>query len=920
MISAPVYCRRFIGRRDQLDALRGRFRACLRERTGSIVLVSGEAGIGKTRLVREFCKEAESEQSHAIIAPCLEYASSPYAPFVTALAELAAQGPAQSEIALPWTSGAADKLAIFDAAEKAFAHFALARALVVVIDDLHWADAGTLELLQYLARTISQRSMLIVATYRDDDVARADVIRSAISRLEREPCVWHLRVEPLNDEEMSAVIADALSGNAPVSALTAQEIRSESEGNPLNAEELLKSAVDNAAANLEASLPHTFSESVIDRLSRFTDHERAMLLCAAVIGRRFQPQFLSQILDAPVPQITAGIKKAIALQLLVEQSNGELVFEFRHALTQKVIYSRLLAIEARPLHAKIAAALELKVQDRQQLAEVAYHWWQARDLAKAAEYNERSGDAALEVYAYRDAALCFERAFDAATALNRPKADLEMKLAGALFQAGGTQRARQHYEAAAADFERDADRESSAKALLFVSTTAHYLGDMERFYEAARRAAELAPQGTPLYFQTGMKLAFSEAFLLRVRDANRILESIEPLLSGQTPRQIARYYDQRAYLAALVDDRDAFALHFNRAVEAAQKASDFPLLRMLYSNHILAGKANGIRKHILDTARALEKLLETAPLGEHSMFEGWLQLCATYQWFGLLEQSRSCLVHALAHFTEARAWEIFAKSAGIEIGILLEDTVLIQQCYDADFREAIREANELLAPDAISAASWLAYTSGRVDDAKTMLHDVLAHLKPVGIPENIALLAYRIARYGNTEDIEPARRRLVDTIRNTGRPLDKAMHALFEATASDRRSDARRAKEEAERAIVLLARLDVLPLERAFALELLARHDEALELYRKAGDLYDTHRLEKASSPVNKRGRAKGELTAREFEIAELVAEGKSNAAIAQRLSISERTAEHHVASILDKLELHNRTEIAARLRRLVAR
>jgi DNA-binding CsgD family transcriptional regulator/type II secretory pathway predicted ATPase ExeA len=905
MVSAPVYCRRFIGRREQLDALMRRFYACRDEGVGSIVLVSGEAGIGKSRLVREFCVQAQAEGANAIIAPCLEYASAPYAPLTEALPQLAQRDAGFRS---------ADKLEIFAAANKALVQIASTRTFVLIIDDLQWADAGTLEFLQYLARSISRQRMLFVATYRDDEPATERAMRAAVSHLGREPCVWCIGLEPLNDDEMSALIQEALANRTGLSSLEFQAIRCESEGNPLNAEELLKAAVDNASSDWESSLPRSLTESVIARLTRFTDEERTILLCAAAIGRRFQPEFLAQTLEFPVEEIIAAIKKAIALQLLVEQSNGELLYAFRHSLTRKVIYGQLLAIEARPLHAKIAKALEMRTADRQLLAELAYHWWRAKNFVKAAEYNERSGDAALEVYAYRDAAVAYERALEAAVELGNSKASLQMKLAGALFQAGATQRAHKLYEFAAAEYEAASDTESSAKALLLVSTTAHYLGDMKQFHSAVQRAAELAPVGSALYFQTRMKLAFAEALLLRIAEARRTLSSLEPLLTTQPLRQVARYHDQLAYLASLVDDRDGFVSHYELAIEAARNAGDFPLWRMLCSNHILSGKANGLRARVIDVARFLEQFLTSAPLGEHGLFEGWLQVASTYQWFGLLEQSRSCLVQAFAHFTEARAWEIFAKSTGIEIGILLQDHELVDQCYDASFRETIRDANELLAPDAIGAASWLAYTSGKFDEARAMLHEVLRNLLPVGLPENIAYLSYRIARYGDIQDVNPARQCLVDAIRSTQRPQDKALLALFDATAASRKSDHGAMKSQAEIALKLLAALDVLPLERAFLLELLGRDSEALEVYRASGDRYDLSRLEKKLTPANKRGRTKGELTSREREIAELVAEGKSNASIADELSISERTVEHHVAAILDKFEMRTRTEIAARV------
>lgn len=931
MISAPVYCRRFVGRREQLDALEARFRACRDEKAGSIVLISGEAGIGKTRLVREFCERLEADGLRAIVAPCLEYASSPYAPFTTALAALINGLPSQLTLSaesrealghlLPQFGEAqrsqkvVDKLSLFAAFAEAFLQFAATSPLTIVIDDLHWADAGSLEFLQYLATRISVERVLLMATYRAEELEVGHPVRTALLRLQREPCVWRLQLEPLNDDEMGTFIREALLDRATISPLVAQSIRTECEGNPLNAEELLKSAVDNASQDLaEIALPQTLTESVIERLGRLTEVERSIVLCAAAIGRRFTAQFLAQTLERPFSEIVAALKKAIALQLLVEETHEEIAYAFRHALTRDAICSQLLAIEARPLHAKIARALESNTDSQQHSAELAYHFWEARELTKAARYNELTADAAVSVYAYRDAIVAYERALEATGSLGLPKADLQMKLAAAFFEAGETHRAGALYLTAAAQYEAASDCESAARAYISLSRERVYMAETDTAREYAQKAAELAPRDSAVYFDAQMSLVYHFIEALEISNAAAALSSLEASAARQNPRRLAHYERLRGILAALIDDAPAAKIHRQRCAQIARELSDYQFLANIYNNDIVICKSIGEREHILQTARQLEDLLHSVHLGESSRAWGWMQAASTYMWFGLLEESRRCVLLALAHQTEERLSIMETKSVGIEVGVLLKDDELIHNCYDSDFVHFLRDhPNQHWATlDAVCAAVRLAEATRKIDEIKPLIHAALQDLKPIWLPETTGMLCYRTARYGDPRDIPTARRCLANVTRNTQTRQDRAFVALFDAAVADREGNAKRAREQAEIALALLTEIEVLPVERGFALEALGRYEEALELYRSIGDRYDSQRIEKHLTVVNKRGRAKGDLTSREGEIAELVAQGHSNAAIAEELVISARTVEHHVAAILDKLGMRTRTEIAA--------
>jgi predicted ATPase len=359
MISAPLYCRRFIGRKVHLDMLDERYAAAVAGQ-GSIVLIAAEAGLGKSRLAAEFVSVARTPQSPSrAVGLCFEFAQSPFGPFIDALRALHAQTPQTLSSAgdltealgqllpelrnSPAQAEAADKREQLNAVAEALRRFGVLRPAIVVIEDLHWADRASLEFLQYASRVIAASRLLLVATYRPEELKREHPLRSTLAKLEPHPSVWTVRLEPLGDAETQALMRDALAGRDRVDPETLAAICARAEGNPLFAEKLLKAAIDGKAAE---ELPLSVRETVHLRLAELNDGERSVLVHAAAIGRRFEPDLLAEIVEQPLRDVLAVLKRAVDAQLIVEEPGDIVRYAFRHALTQAAVYGELLAAEA----------------------------------------------------------------------------------------------------------------------------------------------------------------------------------------------------------------------------------------------------------------------------------------------------------------------------------------------------------------------------------------------------------------------------------------------------------------------------------------------------------------------------------------------------------------------------------------------
>ncbi len=323
----------FVGRARELEELE-RVLDSARAGNGATALVSGEAGIGKTRLASELASRARDAGFEVFLGRSIDLVGTelPYQPFVEALRPLGE----------PWrgegkTPGS--QLRVFEETLALLAGRAASSPVLLVLEDLHWADTSTLDLVVYLAHNLGGRQVLLLATYRADEPGSAERVRRVADGVRRSGSGVVLELGPLEDEELAALLAAHADGVLPGAMTNA--IVSRSEGNPFFAEELLAAAGDDSV-----ELPRRLRDLLLQRIGRLEPQTESLLRLAAAAGRDVGHTLLSALAARPEQDVRESLREAVEQGVLVaDQATGS--FRFRHALLAEAIYATILAGGAR---------------------------------------------------------------------------------------------------------------------------------------------------------------------------------------------------------------------------------------------------------------------------------------------------------------------------------------------------------------------------------------------------------------------------------------------------------------------------------------------------------------------------------------------------------------------------------------------
>jgi len=425
------------------------------EGRGQTVLVAGEAGVGKSALGRRVIEAATSNGVRVLYGATLESdAGLPYAPFIAAIRSgfrglpqerlgrvLAQAAPDLAqlfpELGRRAESGAAEHHRLSVAFHGLFRTFASEAPTLVILEDLHWSDESSHHLLHYLARELRDARVLLIATYRSDEMHRRHPLLRTVAAMQRERLVSEITLQRLSREDVAELIRQVFVTTDPdvqVSAEFRDAIYERSEGNPFFTEELLKSLVESGDVYFTTTsgwdrkpiaqlrIPTSVREAVRLRAERLSEGAQATLSAAAVIGQRFAFELLRTVRDVAEPALEGHVRELIEQQLAIELDTPD-EYAFRHALTREVAYDDLLARERRRLHRAVAQALA--AGEHAEPALIAHHLTAAADEAAALPYVLEAAERALRADAPREAAAHFERAIAIGLAEERTGPTLE---------------------------------------------------------------------------------------------------------------------------------------------------------------------------------------------------------------------------------------------------------------------------------------------------------------------------------------------------------------------------------------------------------------------------------------------------------------------------------------------------------------
>jgi ATP/maltotriose-dependent transcriptional regulator MalT len=962
-----------IGRHDQLRELEGHLQS-VRGGAGQVVFVGGDAGVGKTRLLREFAAVARAQGGAEILeGRCYdEDPAMPYGPFVDAIrAAVRESGPeVVAQACDPWTDDLArllpeleaaapttpasddpqvQKRRLFEAIYSLIRPYHPQTCRIVVLEDFHWSDQTSQELVHYLARTSARDRVLLIVSYRTDELHRRHPLTHLIAQLTRDRMYQEIRLAPLAFDELVSMLETTLDRTLPGAFV--DMLYDRTGGNPFFAEELLKSLIEHTQLDTligaaqqgraidQLAIPISIKDSILDRTADLDTTTAEVLTYAAVIGRRFDFDLLLRLTGLGEAQLLRAVELLVERQLVVEEQEGmDDSYSFRHALTREAVYGDLLGRERRMRHREVLAALEelYAGQHDEVIDQLAYHSLHGRELERAAHYARMAGERAAQMYAFREAVAHYEAALDLLEADDPgERADLFESLGRAAYPLGDFNRCARYWREAQRLYEQLGQRHKVAELARWLGRIAWERDDPQTAFAHTRAAIEILEAEPP-----GRELAMAYSALSQLYMIASQLE--ESIAWGEKALRLAEEYGDVAVKTHALNNIGVSLME--RGETARGSACMERSLELARQHGMLLDELRACVNFGggLLTMGQFKRARELLRAGTNRALEAHVELYSA-ELLGMLGHAEL----RLGHWDDA--YELLARQGRRDTARQLCDEDCFPQMGELLLRQGrLDEARRLLeqqlsrpeiredshARRPISASLVRVYLAlGTIEQAVDLLEEGLNRDDVALHPKGQELLAAGVETYlqaGRTDRAgellvslaalsTPGESLLAAAQLEDGRGLlaaharqhaDAAVH--FERSIEHWRTmeapfeEARALRRRAE-SLLLLGRAQ----SRDVALRDLAAARAILARLGAAHELETAEALARRHEPPPAVVR-RGELTPRERQVIALIAQGYSNRAIARALVISEKTAEVHVGNILGKLGFGSRSQAAA--------
>ena len=517
----------FVGRAVEFDRLDNTF-AALPETGAATVLISGDAGIGKSRLIDEFCRRARTRGALVAVGLCTpaEGAGLPYGPVIGVVRDASRQlSTADVEASLgrardllgfnasPAEEGASSvlKTSLFEALLEGIARLAESTRVVLVFEDLQWADSGSVQVIDFLTRNLVDRPVMLIASFRTDEIEQDRPLRRLVSELGRHGRAFDLELAGLERDETAHLLAGILS--APPDWALVDAVHARSGGNPFFAEEL-------AAARHAPNLPPSLRNVVMMRIERLSEAARQVVALAAANGGTVHHRLLSAALRLEPDKADAAVAEAVDHQVVVaDAADGS--FRFRHALLREAVYDSLLPGERSRLHRQLAVALSSAPEFAGPNAghgifDLADHWWEAGEWSDAFQACVRAADIAAAMLAMHEAHVYFERALTSAERAGAQPMSVEllMKASDAAYLDSETSRSIELVRQAIEVLDAHAEPRLAARCYTMLARNAWAGGKTEVALDSLRHGAAVLPSTEPTVELAGILAEEARILLL----------------------------------------------------------------------------------------------------------------------------------------------------------------------------------------------------------------------------------------------------------------------------------------------------------------------------------------------------------------------------------------------------------------------